>query len=177
MGQAVIDRELIAAAQAGDEPAIEALLAAALPIIEGRVCHIMGHDSDAADAIQDSLIKVWKKLDTYSDGNFTGWLLRIATNTCYDLLRSRRRHPVSCWEHMEIVDDGDLFVVAQRCEYLQRLRWAMETLDDNYAKALQLVDLDGREYTEAASVLGVPLGTVKSRVHRGRQALATMLRE
>lgn len=173
----MISRDLITAAQSGNQAAVEALLATAKPIIECRVTHIMGNDSDAADAVQESLIKVWRKLDTYHEGNFAGWLVRIATNTCYDLLRSRRRHPVLCWEHLDIADDGDMLAVALQAERAQRVRCALSTLDDNYTAALRLVDLEGYEYSEAANALRVPLGTLKSRVHRGRQALATMLRE
>jgi RNA polymerase sigma-70 factor (ECF subfamily) len=173
-----MDDALITAAQRGDADATEALLVAARPVVACRVYHVLGRgDPDADDTIQTVLVKVWRRLDTFTGGNFVGWLNRVATNACYDLLRSRRRAATVSWEGLELLDDADPLDHALIVERRENVRRAVALLGGHYAPALMAVDLGGLEYTEAATLLGVKMGTLKSRVHRGRQALATMLEE
>jgi RNA polymerase sigma-70 factor, ECF subfamily len=142
----------------------------------------------AADAVQDALIKVHRALPRFHDGNFRSWLLRIVTNTCYDHLRSqKRRASLSLDEineqtgnelpiHDDTVEDDPEAIVMQR-EGLSALLVAINELPEWHRSVVMLVDVNGYDYQEAADHLGLPLGTVKSRLSRARATLRDRLIE
>jgi RNA polymerase sigma-70 factor (ECF subfamily) len=129
---------------------------------------------------------VHRALPRFQDGNFRSWLLRIVTNTCYDYLRSqRRRASVSLDELTEATGvefqlsgvterENPEVVVAQR-ESMQYLMHAIEELPEWHRNVVLLVDVQGYDYAEAAELLNLPLGTVKSRLSRARSALRDKL--
>jgi len=146
------------------------------------VAHRMLGDSDsAADATQDSFIKAYKRLDQYHGHgtSFRSWLMRIVVNTCYDVLRSRRRHSerivsfdLDCgdddWSSI-LRDPGERpeeYVL--RREDGERVLAAIEALPADQRAVLILSDIEGLPYNEIADITGVPVGTVKSRLSRAR---------
>ena len=145
---------------------------------------VTGNDDDGADAAQEALIAVVRGLATF-DGRsaFSTWVYRVATNASLDELRRRRRRPIGF-----VVDRGDdrhetdhadpdsgVRIDALGDHYL--LDEALAALAEDFRLPVVLRDVGDLDYAEIAEVIGIPVGTVKSRIARGRAALAASLRE
>lgn len=178
--------DMIRAAQLGDELAFGHLVGYYLTSAQRLAHHIMSTEEAAADAVQDALIKVHRALPRFQDGNFRSWLMRIVTNTCYDHLRSQKRRPALSLD--ELADDigpdlpfirsGDHHnpeLVASQRESMEFLLKTIEKLPEWHRNVVLLIDVHGYDYSEAAEMLGLPLGTVKSRLSRARSALRDSL--
>lgn len=141
------------------------------------VCLRMLRDREAAlDAVQETFVTVFRKADRFAGKSaFSTWLYRVAVNTCHDLLRrAKRRQTESLPEGRDPADHStdDLF---RSADVRSDLHEALEHLQVEFRSAVVLVDLEGLSIQEAADILGVPVGTVKSRVFRGRRILAQAL--
>ena len=182
-GAAASDEALAAAANAGDRGALETLLARHVDRVHAICRRVTGHPEDALDATQEALIAVTRGLHRY-DGRslFTTWLYRVATNAALDELRRRKRRP----EPAEFAEDRPVAagagggspapvesVVAARLD----VDAALAGLSPDFRAAVVLRDLCDLDYSEIAEVLDVPIGTVRSRIARGRAAIADHLRE
>lgn len=148
---------------------------------------ILNTEEAAADAVQEALIKAHRAMHRFQDGNFRSWLLRIVTNTCYDhLRRQKRRSTVSLDELTEETNGEPLFQIAstnpshvaedpeQVAVHNESMSYLLETINELpvwHRNVILLVDVHGYDYGEAADLLQVPLGTVKSRLSRARSAL------
>ncbi len=186
-GAAIMEMpELIQAARAGDELAFNHLIGHYQAAAQRLAQQILRTEEAAADAVQDALIKVHRALPRFQDGNFRSWLLRIVTNTCYDYLRSQRRRSTVSLDDLtepsgaefpqlraDELQNPEMLVTQQ--ESLQFLLHAIEDLPNWHRDVVLLVDVHGYDYTEAAEMLGLPLGTVKSRLSRARSALRDQL--
>lgn len=139
---------------------------------------LTGDDEEARDLAQDVLIRLHRGLSRYREGNFEGWLYRTTVNAFRDRLRKRKRLREDVLPEEppgmrtgriveEAVQLGELHEVVQR---------ALVRLPPEYREAVVLRDLEGRSYEEIAQILGIPAGTVRSRIHRGREALRQLLR-
>jgi len=175
---------LIAAAQAGDLPAFNQLILHYQGLAYNVAYRIMGDPDSAADATQDGFVKAFKKIGQYRGGSFKAWLLRIITNTCYDVLRARKRRPTSSLEREDEDPDYDnrLQDPAERPEaYVLRqelaglLQSAIARLPPDQRTTLVLADVEGLDYQEIAEATGAALGTVKSRLSRARARLRDTL--
>ena len=175
---------LIPAARAGDEEAFQGLVEAYLSSAERLARSILQSEEAAADAVQEALIKVFRAMPRFKDGNFRAWLLRIVSNTCYDHLRSQKRHRSFSLEQM--IEETDFETpdcrgeqnperYALRQERLQILSRMVEGLPSWYRDVVVLVDIHGYDYGEAAASLDLPRGTVKSRLSRARANLRDKL--
>jgi RNA polymerase sigma-70 factor (ECF subfamily) len=187
IGAAVLEMpELIQAARGGDDRAFNHLISHYLSAAQRLAQQILRTEEAAADAVQDALIKVHRALPRFQDGNFRSWLLRIVTNTCYDYLRSQRRRSTVSLEDLtepsgaefpqlraDELQNPEMLVTQQ--ESLQFLLQAIEALPAWHRDVVLLVDVHGYDYTEAAEMLKLPLGTVKSRLSRARSALRDQL--
>jgi RNA polymerase sigma-70 factor (ECF subfamily) len=170
------DRELIRRYLAGDVDAFESLMAAH----EQRVfsiCLRMMRDRDAAlDATQETFLTVLRKADRYKEqAAFSTWLYRVTVNTCYDQLRrAKRRRSEPIPEHLDPHDpkSGDEISAVELRPEIER---ALGSIQPEFRAAVVLVDLEGMSLEGAADTLGVPVGTVKSRVFRARRQLAEEL--
>jgi RNA polymerase sigma-70 factor (ECF subfamily) len=181
MPREIDDAALVEAAQGGDRAALDQLLRRHYDRIHAVCRRIAGGTRDADDACQEALIKIVRGLPRF-DGNaaFGTWAYRIATNAALDELRKRRRRPLlaiadSDERPNEPHDPG----AARRVDaVVDRLAIdeAMAELPDEFRVAVTLRDVVDLDYAEIASVLDVPLGTVKSRIARGRAMLAQRLR-
>jgi RNA polymerase sigma-70 factor (ECF subfamily) len=143
------------------------------------VClRITGNPTDASDASQEALIGIARGLGRF-DGRsrFTTWAYRVATNAALDELRRRRRRPVAVelteaeMERARVPLADDLGGVAERLDAAR----ALARLPVDYRAAVVLRDLCALDYAEIGEVLGIPPGTVRSRIARGRAALAPLL--
>jgi RNA polymerase sigma-70 factor (ECF subfamily) len=139
---------------------------------------LSGNAQDADDLTQDTFIRVFRSLSSYQPGTFEGWLHRITTNLFLDMVRRRNR------VRMEALPDdydrvpGDepspeqAFTEAHLDSDLQE---ALDALAPEFRAAVVLCDVEGLSYEEIGATLGVKMGTVRSRIHRGRQALRAAL--
>ncbi|MGI9032261.1 MAG: sigma-70 family RNA polymerase sigma factor [Acidimicrobiales bacterium] len=139
---------------------------------------LTGNDDDAADLVQEVLLRVRRGLGSYQPGNLKGWLSRITTNAFLDeVRRSRRRPAVALPDEPDHVlppapaADVDLEMQALPADVAR----AVAELPVDYRAAVVLCDVVGLSYEEIAASLGVPLGTVRSRIHRGRALLRAAL--
>jgi RNA polymerase sigma-70 factor (ECF subfamily) len=172
--QALIDRYL-----AGDADAFAVLVRRYEGRVYGLCLRVLGDADDAADAAQDALITVARKLGSFrGEARFSTWLHRVTMNVCYDHLRDAKRRPVV----RRLLDDGpntDLGdPVADHADEVAGTRdvaAALAKVPEDFRVALVLADVQDLAYEEIARILDVPVGTVKSRVHRGRLALARAL--
>jgi RNA polymerase sigma-70 factor (ECF subfamily) len=139
---------------------------------------LTGDDDDARDLVQDVLLRVRRGLETYRPGSLEGWLSRITTNAFLDDVRRRRRRPLDA-----LPDDPDRAVppAAAADEQLAAeslsddVQAALAGLPDEYRAAVVLCDVVGLSYEEIADALAIPVGTVRSRIHRGRRQLREVL--
>ncbi len=174
------DRALVGRATAGDRDALERLLARHYDRVYGVCRRVIGNDSDAADAAQEAMISVVRNLAGF-DGRsaFSTWIYRIATNAALDELRRRRRRPrpaqptIADHEPVDQRSEARLSAVTDR----PVLDAALAGLAETFRVPLVLRDVADLEYAEIAAILGVPVGTVKSRIARGRAALAGELHD
>ncbi|MCB0080281.1 MAG: sigma-70 family RNA polymerase sigma factor [Caldilineaceae bacterium] len=149
------------------------------------VAYRMLQDSEtAADAVQDSFVKAFRALHTFKGGNFKAWLLRIVTNTCYDVLRSRQRRATESLDDLpveqeyahQLLDDAESPEQhAERMELNSAIEQGIQSLPPDQRLALILCDVHGYAYEEIAEITQMPIGTVKSRISRGRAKLRNYL--
>ncbi len=176
--------QAIRAAQAGEEWAFAHLVNHYRSLAERVAYPILRTEEAVADAVQEALIKVYHALPRFTEGNFPAWLARIVTNTCYDHLRRRKRRPALSLDRLQedgMPDipsprpDADPEQAALAAERRAQLIQAIRALSPAHQAVVILVDVHGYDYTEAADHLGIPVGTVKSRLSRARAALRERL--
>jgi RNA polymerase sigma-70 factor (ECF subfamily) len=163
----------VAAARAGDRAALDALLRRQHPRVRALCRRMCGADADADDATQEALIAIARGLERY-DGRarFSTWAWRVATNACLDELRRRRRRPAPTdLDDGWAAPDDPAAAAGARVD----IDAALARLPEQFRVAVVLRDLCALDYAEIAEVLGVPVGTVRSRIARGRARLADLL--
>lgn len=139
---------------------------------------LAGNHADAQDVVQEALLRIQRGLATYTPGSLQGWLARIVTNVFLDETRRRARRPQTA-----LPDDPDRVLAggpAPDEELAMRslpddLQEALGSLQEEFRVAVVLCDVAGLSYAEIAAQTGVPVGTVRSRVHRGRSRLREVL--
>ena len=168
------DRALLAAHVAGDRDAFATLVEAHTARLWAVALRTLGDREEAADALQDALLSAYRAAGTYrGDARVTTWLHRVVVNACLDRVRRRQARPtVPVPEGYDPVDRRD--ALAER-ETALEVETALAALPLDQRTAIVLVDLQGLPVDEVAAVLGVPVGTVKSRCSRGRARLALSL--
>jgi RNA polymerase sigma-70 factor (ECF subfamily) len=175
------DAEQVRAACGGDRAAVDALLRRHQDLIYAVCRKITGNDVDALDATQEALIAIVRGLPRF-DGRsaFTTWAYRIATNASLDELRRRRRRVAEPLPDDGV--DGDRVAVAAPGRAVADgvadrldIDRALAGVPEEFRVAVVLRDLCQLDYAEIASVLDIPPGTVRSRIARGRAALAVLL--
>lgn len=139
---------------------------------------LTGNSDDAQDLVQEVLLRVRKGLETYRPGSLEGWLSRITTNTFLDETRRRKRRPVDLLpeEPDRVVPPSPAADVVSAAEALpEDIQAALRSLPAEYRAAVVLCDVVGLAYAEIGEALDVPVGTVRSRIHRGRALLREAL--
>ncbi len=178
----VTDEQLAAAAAGGDRRALELLLDRHADRVHAVCRRVVMHPEDALDATQEALIAIARGVGRF-DGRsrFSTWVYRVATNAALDELRRKRRRPVTGMTD-DVAAGGDrepasgtnpIAAVEARLD----VDAALHQVPEEFRAAVVLRDLADLDYAEIAAVLDVPLGTVKSRVARGRAALRAALDE
>ena len=139
---------------------------------------LSGNQHDAEDLTQETFIRVFRSLASYKPGTFEGWLHRITTNLFLDMARRRgklRMESLSEDAERIVADTPDPSQVFSATHLDPDLQEALDELPPEFRAAVVLCDVEGLSYDEIGTTLGVKLGTVRSRIHRGRQALRAAL--
>lgn len=175
---------LLDRARRGDTRAFEELARGVERPLFRHASRMVG-DDDAHDVVQDALLSAWRSMSTFQGSSFRAWIFRIATNRALDKLRSRRRRPELPLEPP--VDDDEvtwaepaaagpeLSDIAGDREAVAIVERALVDLPVDQRIALLLRDVEGFAYEEIAIMTSTELGTVKSRIHRGRLAVRNAL--
>lgn len=181
------ENSLIQSARKGDLDAFNRLVLAYQDIVYNQAYRVLGDPQLADDATQDTFIAAFNNLRKFRGGSFKAWLLRIVTNTCYDELRRQKRRPTTPLEPLD--DSGDEIESPhwlidnielpedqiERDELGKAIQHCLDELPVDFRVVVALVDIQGMDYAEAATVIGTPLGTVKSRLARARLRLRDCL--
>lgn len=172
------DEDLVRRFLSGDRAAFAALVERHERRVYNLALRMTGREEDARDATQDALLTVLKKLSSFrGEAAFTTWLHRVTVNACYDLLRKRQRAPL-----LERGDD-DIPAIepppaadhAETSDLSIDVRQALTQVPEDFRVVMILHDVQDLPQEEVAAILGIPVGTVKSRLHRGRIVLARAL--
>src|SRR6266487_5366298 len=159
-----------------------------LPSLYGAAMRMTRNPADAEDLVQDTYLRAYRGFSSFKEGtNLKAWLYRILTNGFINTYRKKQREPVT----VEGPDDIDEWYLFDRLgarnveesaedEVLDRIpdadvKAALETLPEGFRMAVLLADVEGFSYKEIAEIMEVPIGTVMSRLHRGRRALEKAL--
>ena len=178
------DRRLIAECLAGRTDAFGELVVRYQDRLFNSVVRILDNPDDAADAVQDAFINAYVSLGSFKgDAEFFTWLYRIAFNTAVSLKRRRRlavsldgaRDGDGAIDPPDTSDETRPGLALQRSEEEAILQAALNRLSADHRTVLVLKDIDGLKYEEIAEVVGVPIGTVRSRIHRARLELKEFL--
>jgi RNA polymerase sigma-70 factor, ECF subfamily len=152
-----------------------------------RAYSMLGDSAAAEDVTQNTFIQVYRNLHSFRGGEFRIWLYRIVTNACYDELRRRQRYarlrPFSIDAHTGETDHSEKLVspdlTAEECieqlELSNAIQHCLEFMPQSQRAPLVLVDILEMDYTQAAGRLGIPVGTLKSRLWRARAQLRILL--
>jgi len=171
------EASLIARSQRGDLQAFDRLVA----VHEDRIYHaayrVTGNADDARDAAQETFLKAFRALPRYRhESAFSTWLHRIAVNAALDLVRRRPQVPPLSLEDVALpAAAGNPEPEAERSELQRRVHQALGWLAPDSRVIIVLRDLQGLAYEEVAEVLRIPIGTVRSRLSRAREALRELL--
>src|SRR5437879_7380907 len=167
------DDVLVARAVAADATALNDLLRLHYDRVYAICLRMTGNEADALDACQEALIAIVRGLARFDQRSaFATWAYRVATNACLDELRRRRRRPIASVDEATVIEHRDLPESAPERLDVQA---ALARLPIEFRAAVVLRDLAGMSYDEIAATLDVPPGTVRSRIARGRAALAAAL--
>jgi RNA polymerase sigma-70 factor (ECF subfamily) len=151
------------------------------PTIYTFALRLTGDRDEAADLAQDVFVRVYRNLHRYEPGTFDGWLFRITKNLFLDRLRRRRRFRMEPLPEVDAqlpaaTEPGPADVVERRT-LEARLERALALLPEDFRLAVLLCDVEQLTYEEIVAVTGWPLGTVRSRIHRGRRQLRDALEQ
>ncbi len=138
---------------------------------------LTGNHADAQDLVQEVLLRARKGLEAYQPGSMKGWLSRITTNAFIDDMRRRQRRPVERYGDnvFELESANDVESEVADHSLSDDLQLALLRLSEEFRIVVVLCDVVGLAYDEIAEQLDIPVGTVRSRIHRGRGALRKAL--
>ena len=187
---AVGDDALIARAKQGDFEAFETLVSRYEDKVYRLAFRFVHNESEAKEIVQDTLLTVWRKLDSFKgDSQFGSWLYRVTANAALMRLRSQRRHPEVSTEELpagfldthqpgygQVMSPGDNWSrrpdeQLQSEEVRKQIQDAVDALPEIYRTVFLVRDVDGLSTEETAEALGLAVPTVKTRLHRARMAL------
>ncbi|MCD6358973.1 MAG: sigma-70 family RNA polymerase sigma factor [Dehalococcoidia bacterium] len=180
------EEELIQHSKNGDLDCFNELVKRYQRQVYNVAFRMLGDSQSADDAAQDTFISAWRAMHKFHKGNFRAWLLRIASNACRDRLRSRKRRATVSLDAMvtepnlppatsKALEDPDDYV--RRMEISEEISKGLALLSKEQRMAIILGDIQGLSYEEISQVEKCSLGTVKSRISRGRRNLRNYLRQ
>ncbi|MBE0670736.1 MAG: RNA polymerase sigma factor [Anaerolineales bacterium] len=174
------EKSLTCLARTGDLDAFNQLLLQNQDIAYHHAYALLGDPASAEDAVQESFLKAFQAINGFRGGSFRAWLLKIVTNSAYDQLRRSHRYPTQSLfqtnengEELEpaawLVDPAaSVQEVVEQNELTKQIYVVLDALPVVYRSVIMLIDLFELDYREAAEILRVPIGTIKSRLARAR---------
>jgi len=183
-----IDADLMARVRQRDPHAVRALFDRHAGLVHGLGLRILRNPTDAEDLVQDTYLRAWRGFHSYQEGtNLRAWLFRILTNSYINTYRAKQRRPQET--DLDDVEDLYLYKRVRSIDPSTRsaedtlfelftddeVKSALESLPDTFRVAVLLADVQGFSYKEIAEMLDIPIGTVMSRLHRGRKAMQKRL--
>jgi RNA polymerase sigma-70 factor, ECF subfamily len=176
------DLILVERARSGDLDAFNDLVECYQDLLFSLVVRMVPDRDQAADAVQEAFFSAYRNIDRFRGGSFRSWVSRIAINAAMDTQRLRKRRPVEPYPELEDESwqppadaSADPVTTSLEAERHRALNAALAQVTDDQRAAIVLFDVEGYDYAEIAAMTGVSLGTVKSRIHRGRLALRALL--
>jgi len=174
---------LIAEARQGDREAFNELIVHYQSLAYNVAYRVLGSQDAAADATQDAFLSAYRAIGRFRGGSFRAWLTRIVTNACYDQLRAKQRQPTAPLDSDPdqeseewVMDPGERpEEQVERQELGRVIQCGLATLPADQRTIVVLSDIQGMSYDEVAHVTALALGTVKSRLNRGRRKLRDYL--
>jgi RNA polymerase sigma-70 factor (ECF subfamily) len=178
------EQTVVSRAAAGDRTAFTQLMEHYQSACYGLAWRLLGDADQAADATQDAFVHAYDAIAKFRGGIFRSWMLRITANASYDILRRAQRRPTTVLPDPEEggaelpdVDAPNPLAEAARSELYRHLDVALRLLPPDQRTAVVLCDVYGMDYHEVAEATESALGTVKSRIHRGRLRLRELMAE
>lgn len=179
---------LIHDAQRGDLEAFNRLVLAYQDSVFNTALRVLGDDDQAADATQEAFLSAFRAIGSFRGGSFRAWLMRTVINACYDELRRKQRRPTTPLEPE--TEDGEELESPrwmadpglspegklELAELEHAIQHCLQNLPGDFRSVVVLADVQGLDYSEVASALRVPLGTIKSRLARARLRLRECLK-
>ncbi len=166
------DIELIRASQNGDLESFNELVRRYQKMAYNLAFRMLGDSQAAEDATQEAFFSAWKSIRRFKGGSFKAWIMQITANACRDQLRRLKRRPVVALESLPYdppaVSTESPEDYAIRKETGEQVQRGLATLPHEQRMSVILCDIQGLSYEEVAEVMGCSLGTVKSRINRGR---------
>ena len=179
------DEQLVSLTKDGSLDAFNRLVERYQSSVYSLCLRLLGSPQAAEDAAQEAFLSAYRALPSFAGGNVRSWLLRIAANESKDELRRRKRKdPAGSLNEMfdnpdapvEVPDPGEAVeLIVERKEVSEHIQRSLLLLPFDQRQAVVLSDLHGYHYEEIATMTGASVGTVKSRIHRGRERLRTVL--
>ena len=179
----VDEHVLIEEAKKGDLTAFNRIVLTYQDMVFSQAYRILGTKEAAEDVTQDAFISAYRKIKSFRGGSFRAWMLRIVTNACYDEIRKRKRRPTTALEPTDAYDeeiespawltdpDGTPEEKIEQLELSKAIDYCLQRLSVEFRSVVVLIDVQGMDYSEAASVVKVPVGTIKSRLARARRGM------
>jgi RNA polymerase sigma-70 factor (ECF subfamily) len=182
---------LITSARNGDLDSFNSLVLMHQELAFNLALRMLNDEDAAEDATQTAFISAYRNLAQYRGGSFRAWVLRMVTNTCYDELRRRQRHPSQPLELQSTEDEQEIDSPAWmadghaadpeeslvQLELEHAIQHCLEKLPQEFRAVIVMVDLEGLDYSEVSTVVRSPLGTIKSRLARARLKLRDCLQQ
>lgn len=182
------DAELVKRAKAGDGKAYDELILLYKDAVQGIIFRMVRNKQEAEDLAQEAFIKAYNSINSFNEEYaFSTWLFKIATNNCIDFFRKRKLKTQSMDQSIRYKDDeikqeyadpertADKEMLAS--EKSQLIKAAIENLPEKYKTAILLRHTEEKSYDEIATLLDLPLGTVKARIFRAREMLKKSLKD
>jgi RNA polymerase sigma-70 factor (ECF subfamily) len=184
-----IDQQLVARVRQGDQNAFGLLVSKYQRKVQRLLSRLVRDPAEVEDLTQETFIKAYRALDSFrGDSAFYTWLYRIAINTAKNHLMASNRRPSASatvhqteegeqWDELDLLSDSETpenLLLTQ--EIAQTVEETIQSLPEELRSAITLRELEGLSYEEIAQVMGCPIGTVRSRIFRAREAIAQRLR-
>ena len=170
------DAQLLARVVDGDHDAFNEIMGAHENRVFSVCLRILGDREQALDVTQETFLTAFRKAHQFKGNAAVGtWIYRIAVNSCYDQLRKQKRRPSEPIPDYLDPADPSAQEAVEAAAVRPELREALDSLPPEFRAAIVLSDVEGMSLPDTAEILGVPVGTVKSRVFRGRRLLAKHL--
>lgn len=180
------EKKLIKKSISGDVQSFEILISRYQKMAYNIAYRIMGNEEDAKDMAQESFIKIFRYIKNFRmDSSFSTWMYRIVMNTCKDELRKKKLKVISIDKPIETSDGSMQMDIEDKSrtpeelleskETSEEVQEALSQISDNNRIVVVLRDIKGFSYSEISDIIEVPVGTIKSRINRGRHELKTLL--